>query len=91
MTKQQPADGPPAVVHVEISAGGHQVVIEAAASLNVVKRVALELFQATDSPDIARGLGAGFGFTGDPGPADEPADPVALPPPVPHWPDEDGA
>ena len=52
---------PATATRVEISAGGHQVVIEAAASLRVVKKAALELFFATDSPNITRGTGA-MGF-----------------------------
>jgi hypothetical protein len=92
VTKRQPADDtPPPVVHVEIAAGGHQVIVEAAAALHVVKKAALELFRATDNPNLTRGVGAGFGFVGDPVAADEVPDPVSLPPPVPHWPDEDGA
>lgn len=46
---------------VEISAGAHQVVIEAAGSLHFVARKALELWAATETPSIGRGYAA-LGF-----------------------------
>ncbi len=75
MTKRQSTtDGPPPIVRVEITAGGHQVVIEAAGSLNVVKKAALDLFRDTDNPNITRGAGSGFGLAGEIAHTDLPED-----------------
>ncbi len=50
---------PPA--RVEIAAGGHQVVVEAAMPLATVANTALEMWRSTDSADRAREVGA-MGF-----------------------------
>ncbi len=60
----RPNPDPPPPARVEISAAGHQVVVEAAATLAVVKKAALDLFRATDSPDVTRAAGA-MGFIGE--------------------------
>ncbi len=62
MTK--PAPEPPPLARVEISAGGHQVVAEAAAPLATVKKTALDLWQATDSPNVTRAVSA-LGFVAE--------------------------
>lgn len=82
--RQQAEEPPPPVVHVEISAGGHQVVVEAAAPLHVVKKAALELFRATDSPDITRAAG-GYGFAGEIAPAGELPPDLTLPARIVPW------
>lgn len=55
---------PPPPTHVEITAGGHQVIVEAVAPLNTVARKALELWQATDRPADSR-EGEAVGFTAE--------------------------
>lgn len=84
MGKQTDTEPPP-TTRIEISAGGHSVVVEAVASLTVVQKVALHLFNATnDSPRI-QGSGS-IGFSAERCDGPPPTD-VALPIP-PGWPDE---
>lgn len=63
-TEQQPDSKPdPAVVHVEMSWGTHQVVVEAAEPLAVVSAAALDLWKATDQPGRSAEAGpAAVGF-----------------------------
>lgn len=63
-----PAAEPTPPTRVEIAAGGHSVVIESADPLNTVARKALELWKATDSPDVVKGMSSGVGFAADLGP-----------------------
>ncbi len=79
MTKRQASPAAdPIPTRVEISAGGHQVTIESPDSLNTVARKALELWKATDSPAIVRGMSTSVGFSMDP--VDSPVPPeLTLP------------
>ncbi len=49
------ADQP--LTRVEITAGGHQVVVESCDPLATVKKVALDLWKATDSAAVTRSVG----------------------------------
>lgn len=71
----EPSPSPPPT-RVEITAGGHQVVVEAVAPLNTVAKKALELWRDTDSPAVARAADT-VGFT-----ASEPTWSPLLPPEV---------
>lgn len=67
MTKKAPpaADFVPVPTRVEIAAGGHQVVIESTDPLSTVARKAVELWRATDSPAVTRGVSTTVGFSAD--------------------------
>jgi hypothetical protein len=58
---ERPARRP---VRIELSAGGHQVVIEAPEPMRDVAALALELWHAVDSPDVSRSMGAAGFDTG---------------------------
>ena len=65
---------PNPTIHVEISAGGHQVIIEAPTNLDDIAAKALQLWQSTDGPG-ATGSGDGqvsIGFTVISDPVDGP-------------------
>lgn len=83
MTKEPPV--PPPVARVEIRAGGHEVVVEAAAPLTTVRKTALDLFRATDSPQVTRSVSALGFFAERP---DGPLPPDLTIPEPPGWPDE---
>ncbi len=82
----RPPKEPPPLTRVEINAGGHQVVVEAAVPLDVAKRAALSLWKATDSPSVVRS-GSAMGFTAD---MSDGLVPDALTLPNRLRPDEDG-
>lgn len=58
----------PAVTRVEITSGGHQVVVEAAGRLRTIAGKALELWRATDDRALTRGYGTSVGFHTELGP-----------------------
>lgn len=57
-----PAPGEPPTTHVEVSAGGHQVIVEAPLPLDQVVATVLTLWRATDGP-TANLPGTVLGFT----------------------------
>lgn len=59
MTK--PAQDEP--VRVELTCGGHQVIVQAPGSLRTVAAKALELFRSIADPDVVRGFGTTVGFS----------------------------
>jgi hypothetical protein len=67
---------PPPPARVEITAGGHQVVVEAVAPLNTVAKKALDLWRETDNPAVSRAADT-VGFS-----ASEPIYAALLPPEV---------
>lgn len=48
---------PTTPTRVEISAGGHQIVVESSDPLATVKKAALDLWKATDSAAVTRSVG----------------------------------
>lgn len=60
MTKKAPPAVEPAPTRVEIATGNHQIVVESTDPLRTVARKALELWNATDSPQGAVTAAVGF-------------------------------
>ncbi len=58
MTRRTALATDQAPARVEITAGGHQIVVESCDPLATVKKTALDLWKATDSAAVTRAVGA---------------------------------
>lgn len=74
--RETPNAQPPPPTRVEISAAGHQVVIEAVGPVDTIARKALDLWRKTDNPAAARSADV-VGFT-----ATDPFSSPLMPPEV---------